>query len=176
MFDVGFSELVVIGIIGLLVLGPKRLPELARTAGHWLGRMRRFVSDVKQDIDREMQAEELAELRRLREELEQTRGSIAQAAQEILPPSSVGELEILEEPPAPAVNPPATAGAPAAGDASRADKSPAEKPKRVAKPRSARPRTTVIATDAATGAAPAKRARKPKSPNPVDGNKPQERE
>ena len=174
MFDVGFSELVVIGIIGLLVLGPKRLPELARTAGHWLGRMRRFVSDVKQDIDREMQAEELAELRRLREELEQTRGSIAQTAQEILPRSSGGELEILEEPPAPAVNPPAIAGAPAVND--KSNNPPTEKPKRVAKPRTARPDVTVASADTATGTAPAKRARKPKSATEVDGNKPQERE
>ena len=171
MFDIGFSELVVIGIIGLLVLGPKRLPELARTAGHWLGRMRRFVSDVKQDIDREMQAEELTELRRLREELEQTRGSIAQAAQDILPPSSTSELEIFEESPAPAVNPPA-----AAGDTSKADKSLTEKPKRVSKSRASRPRTTANVAGFEPGVAPAKRARKPKSPNPVDGNKPQERE
>jgi len=73
MFDIGFSELVAIGLIALIVLGPKRLPEVARTAGRWMGQLRRFVSDVKQDIDREMRVEDLAELRKLREELNDTR-------------------------------------------------------------------------------------------------------
>ena len=73
MFDVGFSELVVIGVIALLVLGPKRLPEAARTAGKWVGRARRFMAEVKQDFDVEMNKEELAELRQLKQELEATR-------------------------------------------------------------------------------------------------------
>jgi len=169
VFDVGFSELVVIGIIGLLVLGPKRLPELARTAGHWLGRLRRFVSDVKQDIDREMQAEELAELRRLREDLEQTRGSIAQAAQEILPPSTGGELEIFEG----SLAPPATAPAPTDSATDKPQSS--AKPKRARKPRT--PRAPIDAGAEGTRTAPpAKRARKPKLVTQADGDKPQERE
>ena len=67
MFDVGFSELVVIGLIALIVLGPKRLPEVARTAGKWMGQLRRFINNVKQDLDREIHQDELAELRKLRE-------------------------------------------------------------------------------------------------------------
>lgn len=59
MFDIGFWELAVIGVVALLVVGPERLPGLARTTGHWLGRMRRFVSGVKADIDREIAADEL---------------------------------------------------------------------------------------------------------------------
>ena len=59
MFDIGFSELVVIGIVALLVLGPERLPKVARTTGHLLGRLQRYVSDVKSDINREMQLDEL---------------------------------------------------------------------------------------------------------------------
>ena len=59
MFDLGFSELLVIGVVALIVIGPERLPKVARTAGAWLGRLNRYVSDVKQDINREMQLEEL---------------------------------------------------------------------------------------------------------------------
>jgi sec-independent protein translocase protein TatB len=59
MFDVSFWELVVIGVVGLLVIGPERLPEVARTVGKYVGRMRRFVSKVKDDIDREIRQEEL---------------------------------------------------------------------------------------------------------------------
>jgi sec-independent protein translocase protein TatB len=73
MFDIGFSELVVIGLIALIVLGPKRLPEVARTAGKWMGQLRRFINNVKQDLDREIHQDELAELRKLREELDSTR-------------------------------------------------------------------------------------------------------
>jgi sec-independent protein translocase protein TatB len=62
MFDVGFSELVLIGIIALLVLGPERLPKVARTAGLWAGRARRFISSVKSDIEQELKAEELRQI------------------------------------------------------------------------------------------------------------------
>jgi len=62
MFDFGFSELVVIGVVMLIVVGPERLPKVARTAGHLLGRVQRYVSDVKSDIQREMQLEELKKL------------------------------------------------------------------------------------------------------------------
>lgn len=63
MFDVGFSELIVIGIVALVVIGPERLPKVARTAGHLLGRMQRYVNDVKADISREMQLDELKKLK-----------------------------------------------------------------------------------------------------------------
>lgn len=62
MFDIGFWELAVIGVIALLVIGPERLPKVARTAGLWFGRARSFVSSVKADIDREIKAEELKEI------------------------------------------------------------------------------------------------------------------
>ena len=63
MFDVGFSEMLMIGIVALVVIGPERLPKVARTAGLLLGRMRRYVSDIKADINREMQLEELKQLK-----------------------------------------------------------------------------------------------------------------
>ena len=59
MFDVGFWELALIAVVALLVVGPERLPGLARTAGKWVGRMRGFVSTVKDDINRELKTEEL---------------------------------------------------------------------------------------------------------------------
>lgn len=59
MFDIGFLELVVIAVIGLIVIGPERLPDVARTVGRWVGRTRRFISQVKSDIDREIKQEEL---------------------------------------------------------------------------------------------------------------------
>jgi sec-independent protein translocase protein TatB len=80
MFDVGFSELVVIGLVALLVLGPKRLPEVARAAGRWLARIRRFVADVRSDFDKQMHDAELAELRKLKDELDETRRVIQQGA------------------------------------------------------------------------------------------------
>ena len=62
MFDIGFWEMAVIGTIMLIVLGPERLPGVARTAGFWLGKLRRMVSDVKSEVKREMDAAELKEL------------------------------------------------------------------------------------------------------------------
>jgi sec-independent protein translocase protein TatB len=62
MFDIGFSELMVIGVVALIVIGPERLPKVARTLGHLFGRMQRYVNDVKADISREMQLDELRKL------------------------------------------------------------------------------------------------------------------
>lgn len=62
MFGIDFSELLLIGIVALVVLGPERLPRVARTAGLLFGRMQRYVADVKADINREIHAEELRKL------------------------------------------------------------------------------------------------------------------
>ncbi|MCB1912286.1 MAG: twin-arginine translocase subunit TatB [Rhodocyclaceae bacterium] len=62
MFDIGFSELMLIGMVALVVIGPERLPKVARTVGHLLGRVQRYVSDVKSDIQREMDLDELKKL------------------------------------------------------------------------------------------------------------------
>jgi sec-independent protein translocase protein TatB len=67
MFDIGFSELMVVGVVALIVLGPERLPKVARMAGQWLGKAQRYVNDVKADIAREG---ELAELKKLKSEME----------------------------------------------------------------------------------------------------------
>ena len=62
MFDVGFSEIVVIAVVALIVIGPERLPKVARTLGHLFGRMQRYVNDVKADISREMELDDLRKL------------------------------------------------------------------------------------------------------------------
>jgi len=67
MFDIGLSEIVVIGVVALIVIGPERLPKTARMLGHLFGRLQRYVNEVKADISREM---ELDELRRLKSDVE----------------------------------------------------------------------------------------------------------
>ena len=59
MFDIGFFEIIFIMVIALLVVGPERLPRIARSAGLWVGKMRGFVASVKADIDQELAADEL---------------------------------------------------------------------------------------------------------------------
>lgn len=63
MFDIGFSELLVIGLVALVVIGPEKLPRVARTLGHLAGKLQRYVSDVKADIGREMELEDLRKMR-----------------------------------------------------------------------------------------------------------------
>ena len=63
MFDIGFSEMLVIGIVALVVIGPERLPKVARTMGHLFGRLQRYVTQVKSDINREMEVAELGKVK-----------------------------------------------------------------------------------------------------------------
>jgi sec-independent protein translocase protein TatB len=62
MFDVGFSEIFLIGLVSLLVIGPERLPKVARIAGFWLGKTRTMVASVKEEIKLELQAEEMRQI------------------------------------------------------------------------------------------------------------------
>ena len=100
MFDIGFSELMVIGVVALLVIGPEKLPKVARTLGHLLGRAQRYVNDVKSDINREIQLDELKKLQAevtesarsledsVRKEYETARASVEVPAQ-----AAVAELD-----------------------------------------------------------------------------------
>ena len=63
MFDFGFSKLLLIGVVALIVIGPERLPRVARTLGHLYGRLQRYVTQVKADIHREMEAAELGKVK-----------------------------------------------------------------------------------------------------------------
>jgi sec-independent protein translocase protein TatB len=96
VFDIGFTELMLIALVGLIVIGPERMPKVARTVGHLLGRLQRYVGDVKADIKREMQIEELKKLQsemaaqvndmesRVDEQMKATEASLNQS---ILPPA-----------------------------------------------------------------------------------------
>ncbi len=90
MFDIGFSELLVIGIVALVVIGPERLPRVARTLGHLFGRLQRYVTQVKSDINREM---DLTELNRVKTEFE---GAARSFQQEVESKASETEREIRD--------------------------------------------------------------------------------
>jgi sec-independent protein translocase protein TatB len=93
VFDVGFWELAIIAVIALLVIGPERLPKAARTAGLWVGRARRMVTDVKADIDREIREGDLAELKKAGEELKKTQSAVESAGTQIIEDSELSELK-----------------------------------------------------------------------------------
>lgn len=59
MFDIGFSELVLTALVALIVFGPEKLPKAARTAGLWIGRFRRVLTDTRREIERELGADEI---------------------------------------------------------------------------------------------------------------------
>jgi sec-independent protein translocase protein TatB len=84
MFDIGFSEIVVIAVVALIVIGPERLPKAARTMGILFGRLQRYVNDVKSDINREI---ELDELRKLQKEVQSAasdlKSSVENAARDV---------------------------------------------------------------------------------------------
>ena len=109
MFDVGLSELMVIAVVALIVIGPERLPRVARTAGHLLGRLQRYVSDVKADINREMQLEEL---KKLQQQVASQVSSIESTVSH--------EMREVEQSVGAAVAPASTEAAPAAADAATA--------------------------------------------------------
>ena len=73
MFDIGFTELMVIALVALIVIGPERLPRVARTLGHLAGRLQRYVADVKADINREV---ELDELRKMRDSMQEAASGV----------------------------------------------------------------------------------------------------
>jgi len=81
VFEVGFGEVMLIGIVALLVLGPQRLPPAARFVGLWVGRLRRQWDAVKQDLETELQAEELRRnLQSVRTAVEQTKSELSNTA------------------------------------------------------------------------------------------------
>ncbi|MFA6164122.1 MAG: Sec-independent protein translocase protein TatB [Methylobacter sp.] len=108
MFDVGFSELCLIGLVSLLVIGPERLPKVARLAGFWLGKTRSMVASVKEEIKQELQAEEmrqifkeqsgLKEVQQILDETSDTAHSIKSSLEQQLPENGVEQVKRQHEP------------------------------------------------------------------------------
>lgn len=92
MFDVGFWEVLMIGVVGLVVIGPERLPAVARTLGSWVGKMRTFVASTRADLEKEINSTELrqilddkqGEINELRNILNDTRASIERTDQYVM--------------------------------------------------------------------------------------------
>ncbi len=80
MFDVGFSEMMVIAVVALIVIGPERLPKVARTLGHLWGRAQRYVNGVKADIARDMAVEEF---RQLQQQVQQEANLVEQGVKQM---------------------------------------------------------------------------------------------
>lgn len=78
MIDFGFDKIALIGAVALIVIGPEKLPRVARTVGHLAGRLQRYVSDVKADINREI---ELDELRKMRDSMQQAASNFETSVQ-----------------------------------------------------------------------------------------------
>lgn len=84
MFDLGFTEMMLIGIVALIVIGPERLPAVARTTGKYFGRLKRFMTTVKADVEQELRADELREiLNKQQQELNSLKDTINDAGKEI---------------------------------------------------------------------------------------------
>ena len=95
MFDVGFSEMVMIAVVALIVIGPEKLPKVARTLGLLAGRMQRYVSNVKSDIQREMQFEDLQKLQQeIKQGYEQTEAHVNELGSDIKREVAALEKEI----------------------------------------------------------------------------------
>jgi sec-independent protein translocase protein TatB len=142
MFDIGFSELMVIAVIALVVIGPERLPRVARTLGHLAGRLQRYVADVKADINREV---ELDELRKMRDSMKEAassfegsvRSGLASAESEINSVTASAQ-EALKDPQDPKPASESETAKPAQEDAlAKADPQDIKPPHEEAKPASA---------------------------------------
>jgi len=104
MFDIGFTELLLISVVALIVIGPERLPRVARTVGHLAGRLQRYVADVKADINREI---ELDELRKMRDSMQQAASNFETSVQTELDKTATDLNKAVEGKPAEEAKPPA---------------------------------------------------------------------
>jgi len=95
MFDIGFWELCLIAVVALLILGPERLPTAARTAGLWIGKARRMIGNVKSEIDRELQLDEVR--KKLHEEESKLKESTGLGDLENLSENTISDVSAFEK-------------------------------------------------------------------------------
>jgi len=101
MFDIGFTELMLVGVIGLIILGPERLPKAARTIGLMVGKMRRTMSGIQQEIEQEMRNQELHEkmkdpMATFRDEVKEVENSILNQQQDAADKARI-EAEAMQQ-------------------------------------------------------------------------------
>ena len=124
MFEISFPELVILAVVALLVLGPERLPGAARTAGLWVGRLKRSFNAIKQEVEREIGADEIR--RQLHNEHIL---SMEEEAKKIMAPLQDAMKPVTPvEPPAPPAAVPAEPASPAPVSLSKTASEPAPEP------------------------------------------------
>lgn len=102
MFDVAFSEMLVIAVVALIVIGPEKLPKVARTLGLLAGRLQRYVATVKADVERELRTEELGKLQtQARSEVAALESAVRSEIEPVIAPPAASEegAAITETPP-----------------------------------------------------------------------------
>lgn len=107
MFDVGFAEVMIIGVVALIVIGPERLPDVARKVGRWVAKIQRFIKGVRSDVSRELESGELkALIGDQKNQINELRGMVQDAQKDIQKStsslvkeaeSSLSDLEIREK-------------------------------------------------------------------------------
>jgi len=137
MFDIGFWELTLIAVVALLVVGPERLPSMARTVGLWVGRIRRYVQHVKDDIEDEIRNDELKkmldqpdDITGLGDVISETRDAVSTAHREVMAAEAEAEADTEAEETLATSNiesdgPPVDAGASESGSSMFEDAAPA---------------------------------------------------
>jgi len=97
MFDISFAELMIVAVVGLLVIGPEKLPKIARTLGAYTGRLQRYVAQVKDEVNREMRFEELQALQdEIQSGADKVKSSILDGKQQV--EDELGSLEASVKP------------------------------------------------------------------------------
>ena len=92
MFDVGFWEIAIVAVVALIVVGPERLPPLARTVGLWIGKARRMVADVKADIDREVRESEFSKVKNIGAQITEARHKVQSSSEDFFDVSGMEEV------------------------------------------------------------------------------------
>lgn len=103
MFDIGFTELLIVAVVGLLVIGPERLPGAIRTGSAWLGRIKRGFNDIKQEVEQELHNDSvMQELKKTGRELQEQSSAINEdirsVVDDVKPPAGRDERPAGKDP------------------------------------------------------------------------------